>query len=114
MRRGLEKLRLRGEGRAKLVAFEKFLERADVLGLDGPGGGGWSVAARLWATASLNPPAFTFSDADLLVAATAAYHGRPFATADKALAEGASEGRIFHHCAARFDGVISRGNQVRP
>jgi len=85
LRRGLEKLRLSGSGRSKLVKFEKLLEYVEVLGLDGSDGGAWSVAARIWARASMEKPAINFLDADLLVAATAIFHGRPFATAEKGL-----------------------------
>jgi predicted nucleic acid-binding protein len=47
LRRGVESLVRRGEGRRKLVTLEKFLERVEILGLDT--GGGWNLAARLWA-----------------------------------------------------------------
>src|SRR5450432_2743894 len=36
LRRGIEELVRRGQGRRKLVAFEKFMERVQVLGLEGP------------------------------------------------------------------------------
>jgi len=88
LRRGVEKLLRQGAGRSKLVTLEKFLDRVEVLGLDGPGGGGWNVAARLWADAATHKPALTFTDGDLLIAATAAFHRRPLATAEVGLAEG--------------------------
>jgi predicted nucleic acid-binding protein len=88
LRRGIEELAHRGEGRRKLVAFEKFMERVQVLGLDGVSGEGWNVAARLWAEGRSRKPALVFSDADLFIAATAAFHGHELATADAGLAEG--------------------------
>ena len=88
LRRGMEELVHRGEGRRKLVAFEKFMERVQVLGLDAVSGEGWNLAARLWAEGRSQKPAHVFSDGDLLVAATAAFHGQDFATADARLAEG--------------------------
>ena len=53
-----------------------------------PGGGGWNLAARFWAEARAQKPAIVFSDADLLIAATAAFHGREFLTCEPGLAEG--------------------------
>ena len=40
LRRGIEELVRRNEGRRKLVAFEKFIERVQTLGLDGSSGEG--------------------------------------------------------------------------
>jgi predicted nucleic acid-binding protein len=88
LRRGVELLVRRGQGRRKRVELEMFLDQVEVLGLDAPGGGGWNVAARLWAEGRDLKPAHLFSDGDLLIAATAAFHGRPFVTADANLAEG--------------------------
>jgi predicted nucleic acid-binding protein len=88
LRRGIEGLVRRGEGRRKLVAFEKFMERVRVLGLDAASGEGWNLAARLWAEGRARKPAQMFADADLLIAATAAFHGHELATADVGLAEG--------------------------
>jgi predicted nucleic acid-binding protein len=87
LRRGFEELRLRGRGRRLLVAFEKLLDRAEVLGLDGGSGEGWNVAARLWAAGRARKPAVVVTDADLLIAATAEFHGRAFATCEAQLAE---------------------------
>jgi predicted nucleic acid-binding protein len=88
LRRGMEQLVRRGEGRRKLVDFEKFLERVQVLGLDGALGEGWNLAARLWAEGRAQKPALVVTDADLLMATTAAFHGHELATADAGLAEG--------------------------
>ena len=87
LRRGVEELRRRGEGRRKIVALEKFLDRVEVLGLDGAAGSGWTLAARLWADGRAKQPAIVFTDADLLIAATAANHGRPFVTSEARLAD---------------------------
>lgn len=87
-RRGLEELARRGEGRSKLVSFEKLLARVDVLGLDLAGGRGWNLAAHLWAEGRALKPALVLTDADLLVAATALTHARTLLTADRGLAEG--------------------------
>jgi predicted nucleic acid-binding protein len=87
LRRGIEELVRRGEGRRKLVAFEKFIERVQTLGLDGSSGEGWDVASRLWAEARTVKPAVVFTEADLLIAATAAFHGHELVTAEVGLAE---------------------------
>ena len=86
LRRGAEELVRRGQGRRKLVALDKFLDQVEVLGLDGAGGAGWTFAARLWADGRAHRPAIVMTDADLLIAATAAIHGRPFATSEARLA----------------------------
>lgn len=86
LRRGVEDLVLRGQGRRKLVDLEKFLDRVEVLGLDQYGGRGWTLAARFWARAKAHQPSVVFTDADLLIATTAALHGRPFATSEARLA----------------------------
>lgn len=86
LRRGAEKLVRQGAGRKKLVEIDKFIERAQVLGLDAGFGEGWNLAARLWADGRAQKPARVFEDADLLHAATAAYYGRGFATSDAKLA----------------------------
>lgn len=86
VRRGLETVIQAGGGSRKLVAFEKFIDGVRVIGLDDPAGGGWNLAARLWAAGTAIGRKFT--DADLLIAATAAFHAEPFATSDKGLAEG--------------------------
>jgi|CZKU01.1.fsa_nt_gi predicted nucleic acid-binding protein len=88
LRRGIEELVRRGEGRRKLVAFEKFMERVQVLGLDGASGEGWNLAARLWSEGRSLKPALVLTDADLLIAATAASHGHEFATSEVGLVEG--------------------------
>ncbi len=87
LRRGIEELVRRGQGRRKLVDFEKFMEMVQVLGLDAALGEGWNLAARLWAEGRCQKPALVFADADLLLAATAAFHGHELATADVGLAE---------------------------
>jgi predicted nucleic acid-binding protein len=89
LRRGIEELVRRGEGRHKLVDFEKFMERVQVLGLDAAVGEGWNLAARLWAEGRSKGRVFT--DADLLIAATAAFHGQDFATSEVGLVEGLRE-----------------------
>jgi predicted nucleic acid-binding protein len=86
LRRGIEELARRGEGRHKLVSFEKFMDRVQVLGLDGAAGEGWNLAAQLWAEG--RSKGRVFADADLLIAATAAFHGQELATSDAGLAEG--------------------------
>lgn len=88
LRRGMEELGRRGQGRSKLVNFEKFMERVQVLGLDAASGEGWNLASRLWADGRCLKPARVFTDADLLNASTAAFHGQEFATSDVGLAEG--------------------------
>jgi predicted nucleic acid-binding protein len=88
LRRGIEELVRRGGGRRVLVNFEKLMERVQVLGLDEAMGEGWNVAARLWAEGRSTTPALKFKDADLLIAATAAFHGHEFATSDVGLANG--------------------------
>jgi len=91
LRRGAEELLRRGQGRRKLVTLEKFLDRVEVLGLDGTGGSGWNFAARLWADGRAHQPAIVLTDADLLIAATAAFHARPFATSEGRLADNLRE-----------------------
>jgi len=86
LRRGIEELARRGEGRRKLVSFEKFMDRVQVLGLDGAAGEGWNLAAQLWAEG--RSKGRVFADADLFIAATAAFHGQELATSDAGLAEG--------------------------
>ncbi len=91
---GQHELVLRGEGRRRLVTFEKFMERVQVLGLDG---------ARARAK-----PARVFSDADLLIAATAAFHGQEFATSEVNLAEG------LRQLAFPRDGPPGSGGMTKP
>jgi predicted nucleic acid-binding protein len=87
LRRGVEELVLRGQGRRRLVDLEKFLDRVEVLGLDVGNGTGWNLAAQLWAKARQHRPAIVFTEADLLIAATAALHGRAFATSEARLVD---------------------------
>ena len=87
LRRGVEDLVLEGQGRRRLVDLEKFLDRVEVLGLDLGNGMGWNLAAQLWAKARQQRPAVVFTDADLLIAVTAALHGRAFATSEARLVE---------------------------
>ncbi len=89
LRRGIEELVRRGEGRRKLVHFEKFMERVQVLGLDPAMGEGWNLAARLWAEGRAKGRVFT--DADLLIATTAAFHGHELATCEVGLADGLAQ-----------------------
>ncbi|MFO7562395.1 MAG: hypothetical protein R6X02_07105 [Enhygromyxa sp.] len=49
------------------------------LGLDP---GGWDVAADLWAKGQVHKPAVNFAEQDLLIAATALWHGLALATAE--------------------------------
>jgi predicted nucleic acid-binding protein len=60
-----------------------------VLGLDSAMGEGWNLAARLWAEG--RPKGRVFTDADLLIAATAAFHGQELATSEVGLAEGLAQ-----------------------
>jgi predicted nucleic acid-binding protein len=87
LRRGVEALTMQGKGRKKRVAVERFLDAAYVLGLDDDGGAGWNLAASLWARAHVLKPSLTFGEGDLLIAATAAFHGRALATTDARLGE---------------------------
>jgi predicted nucleic acid-binding protein len=89
LRRGLEKDRLRGNGRRKRVVTEKFLRNLEILGLDDGRGAGWDMAGRWWAELDVNHPnEHKLSDADLLIATTAAFHRRAFVTTDRRLFEG--------------------------
>jgi predicted nucleic acid-binding protein len=79
LRRGVEELVSKGQGRKRLVMLTKFLEHCEILSLDG---GGWELAAKLWAKGRTHKPAIVFTDADLLIAATAFFHERTFATSE--------------------------------
>lgn len=85
LRRGVEALLEKDQGRSKRVAIEKFLDRVELLGLDGPDGGGWNVAARFWARA--RSKGITFTDGDLLITATASFHKRELITSDRRLVD---------------------------
>jgi len=85
LRRGIEDLVLRGQGRRRKVALLKFLDRCEVLGLDAAGGAGWNHAADLWARAKVHKPSIVFTDADLLIAATASFHGQTLVTSEAGL-----------------------------
>jgi len=61
----------------------KFLDHCEILGLDG--GGGWDHAAKLWARGRALKPSVVFTDADLLIAATASFHRHHFATSEAKL-----------------------------
>jgi predicted nucleic acid-binding protein len=87
LRRGVEDLVLRGQGRRQKVALLKFLDSCDILCLDAGGGAGWNHAAELWARAKVHKPSIVFTDADLLIAATASFHGRTLVTSEKGLVE---------------------------
>lgn len=86
MRLGL-KQELEQQGRRKLVALRKFLDRCTALGLDDGAGAGWNHAAELWAKARMHKPSIVFSEADLLIAATASFHGETLLTFDAGLAQ---------------------------
>jgi predicted nucleic acid-binding protein len=87
LRRGVEALALKGQGKTRRVKLLKFLDRCDVLGLDVAGGAGWNYAAALWAKLKNKKPSITLADADLLIAATAGFHRRTLVTAEKKLVE---------------------------
>lgn len=87
LRRGVRVLRLRGQGRRKEVRVERLIRAADVLGLDVPAFGAWTVAAELFAQGSVRSPSIVIADADLLIAATAKHYGRTLVTSDARLAE---------------------------
>lgn len=83
-RRGIEEMRLRGQNVSrKLVRFEMLYSELDVLTLDDVA---WVTAAELWARGRAMKPAVVFSDADLLIAVTAARYGRALVTCDARLA----------------------------
>ena len=84
LRRGIEQLARKQQGQRKRVRLEKLLSTCEILGLDHHGG--WDAAARYWAEGRAQQPAIVIKDADLLIATTAAVHGRPFATTDERLA----------------------------
>lgn len=86
LRLGL-KQELQQQGRRKLVALRKFLDRCSALGLDDGAGVGWNHAAELWAKARMHKPSIVFSEADLLIAATASFHGETLLTFDAGLAQ---------------------------
>ena len=85
LRRGIEDLILRGQGRRRKVALLKFLDRCEVLGLDAGGGAGGNHAAELWAKARRHKPSIVFTDADLLIAATASFHAQTLVTSEGGL-----------------------------
>src|SRR5690606_5142318 len=87
LRRGVEELTLKNQGRSRRVKLLKFLERCDVLGLDAVAGAGWNYAAELWARLKTHKPSLSLTDADLLIAATAGFHRRTLVTAEKKLVE---------------------------
>ena len=71
----------------KLTSIEKLVEDAEVLGLDADEGEGWRYATTLFVQLKLVQPAKSLSDGDLFIAATAAYHRRPFVTCDAGIAK---------------------------
>ncbi|MCB9628404.1 MAG: PIN domain-containing protein [Sandaracinaceae bacterium] len=88
LERGFQKVLYGGDDQAKrgamkrLIELKKFLESLPVFGLDGRMGEGWDIAARLWAAGRACKPSVVFEEADLLIAATAALHGKTLATAE--------------------------------
>jgi len=80
-RRGLEDLKLRGEGVGKITAFDRVLRGSTILGLDA--NDGWFVAARPWA--SNKSKGTNIREGDLLVAAMSLMHNRKLVTADQPL-----------------------------
>lgn len=82
IRRGLLQLESRGDGRRVRVRTEKLLRSAYVLGLDAPAFAGWDHAAELWAAGRRASPAITFTEGDLLIAATARTHERTLVTCE--------------------------------
>jgi len=85
LRRWMQLLERSGQGKHKRVRMEKLLRSCEILSLDHSSA--WDVATTLWVDGKLQTPAVVFSDADLLIAATAAAYERPFATSDSRLAE---------------------------
>jgi predicted nucleic acid-binding protein len=83
-RRGLEELKLRGEGKKKIARFDRLLRGATILGLDA--NNGWFLAANLWA--GNKAKGANIQEGDLLVVATALLHNRKLVTADQPLIEG--------------------------
>lgn len=87
LRRGAVQLRMRKAGKTKASRIERTLRIATVLGLDEAGFAGWDVAAHLWAVGRESKPARVFSEADLLIAATAIFHDHVLVTSEARLAE---------------------------
>ncbi|MCA9612466.1 MAG: PIN domain-containing protein [Myxococcales bacterium] len=87
LRRGVRALVLRGKGARKAAELESWILRAEVLGLDEARFTGWTLAADLWARGRAFEPARVFSDADLMIAATALRHDRTLVTSEARLAE---------------------------
>jgi len=83
LRRGVRKLRLKGQGRRKEVAVERLLEAALLISPDLLGGFVWNQAADLWAQASVK--GVVIGDADLIIAATASAYGMELVTSDAKL-----------------------------
>lgn len=87
IRRGLEVLARRGDGRRKIRLAELFLRNAVILDLGDCGGAPWRIAVGLFADGKVHEPAIHIADADLLIAATAIAHERILVTADRGLHE---------------------------
>lgn len=87
IRRGLEVLARRGEGRSKIRRAELLLRNAVILEVGDRGGAPWRVGTHLFADGRFHEPAITISDGDLLIAATAIAHERILMTADRPLYE---------------------------
>lgn len=87
LKRGVRALMLQGKGASKAAKLQSWLLRAEILGLDEPRFVGWTFAADLWAQGRAFEPARVFSDADLMIAATALHHDRTLVTSEARLGE---------------------------
>lgn len=85
LRRGIRKLRMRGEGRRREVDLEKHLRAATILPLDDWRGGVWPAAADLFARGQQLRPSQLVGELDLLIAATAIANERTLVTFDTGL-----------------------------
>jgi predicted nucleic acid-binding protein len=86
LKRGVRRLLAEGKGARKAAELDRWLLRAEVFGLDQGKFAGWTLAADLWAAGRTHKPARVFSDADLLIVATAFQHDRVLVTGEGRLA----------------------------
>lgn len=86
LKRGVRLLLAQGKGVRKAAELDRWLLRAEVLGLDQAKFAGWTLAADLWAAGRTYKPARVFSDADLLIVATAFQHDRVLVTGEGRIA----------------------------